>query len=212
MIYKTLDTIPAKIFFKILFTKDVTLLVKKNNNKETETTTQIKCSEAWENLWCEYADKAQEQDRSERRIFEITKDLDQAKAKQKVINILINVLEFDKKPEAMELMNKHGFKISLETYFEDLERIKLEISTISHEIKVLTRKMPKKQIKEGEEEKPANIEKLIIGYSAGIGFSCNPNKITMTEFLSVQEIFNEKLKAAQKNDNNKKGNNNRRSS
>lgn len=192
MIYKRLDEITAKLFFEILYTKNYNLI-----STEEVTTDEglMICAKAWENLYIEYLDATQLSDAKQRRVFEVQADIEELKTLQELIPVCVRVLEFDRNKEVIEILKSQGYIIRENNYFNDIEQVKTDSTSLGIKIKRLLSKMPKRQIKDGEEEQPRNISKIIIGYAAGIGISCNVNTVTMEEFIAYQEIFNEKLKA-----------------
>jgi CRISPR/Cas system-associated protein endoribonuclease Cas2 len=181
MIYKTLDTIPAKIYYKIIETGDISLL------STTETTVE-KLEEIWERIKSE--DESFNNDQN-RRVKTFSK-IESLQAKLESIQHAVFYLKIEDDAELRELLKSYGY-----TYHshDDLDRILLQSDGINDAIDKLRLKLPKENI--SKSAIPFDEMVLSAGVIAGVGF-IDTNTITKTQLDGILKITETKIKASGK--------------
>lgn len=93
--------------------------------------------------------------------------------------------------DIIAVLAQHGFKITMENYADDLERV----------INQLTQLINKKKYYESEQEQQEkagakyNIYEILATMSAGLeGIYLNPKTLTISEFLAYQRVLEDKAK------------------
>lgn len=195
MIYKSADTIPAKIFFKINETGDLSILSSEEMPVE-------KLQEIWVNIQEEH--DAISPNKGGKKVISLYSRIESISAKQTAIGLAVRALKIDaenKDRELIELIQSRGYKFHYinspdkrkkKQYLKDLERIERENETESIRIKSLQDQLPK--VDEGKEENSFDDTVLSYGAFTGLGF-IDTNKITLTQYYALLKNGNEKMKS-----------------
>lgn len=187
MIYNSVDTIPAKIFFKIVKTGKLSLL-------STEKTPDEQLQEVWLNIQEE--NDAITPNKGGKKVIDLYSKIETISAKQTAIGLAVRALKLNPDKELIQLLKAHGYKFkdidTKEQFINELERIERENETESIRIKTLQDQLPK--VDESKEE--SNFDDTVFSYGAftGLGF-IDTNKITLTQYYALIKNGNEKMKA-----------------
>src|SRR5690554_1068013 len=113
--YNSLDTLPIKVFFKVLETEDHNLIDPESKLKEFERL------ELWNNLYNEYLDL--DQDPKTDKSFRSLVDHDYYLLKYNFIILACDALGFDWDDYLIGELRGFRYKISKENYYNDLEKV-----------------------------------------------------------------------------------------
>lgn len=186
MIY-TIDTIPAKTFFKIQQTGDLTLL---SNEKKTDKDLQ--------DTWLEIVKKDQEITGSNNsRIINLVAKIERLKLEFETVSSCIAYLKKQNNKELKSILVSYGYTITKQNFKNDLKiaeqealSINIRISRFESELKRLsTSKVFKKQT--FEDVFIPILAILEIGYVSA-------NKVTLLEFRSLEKQAVKKIESLQK--------------
>ncbi|MGB0896883.1 MAG: hypothetical protein ACPGRW_06145 [Flavobacteriaceae bacterium] len=182
MIYKSLDTIPAKLFFKIAKTGNVRLLTDDDSINEDVLL------KTWQDLEAE--DLELNPNPKANKAIDIYKFIESNLAKLKCINLALYILRIDHDKEIIEILKSYGYRFT-EDMDKDLERIKRESSDINIVIERLKTRLPKQT-----ESKEVPFDEVVIGYGAitGSGF-IDTNTITKNQYTALIKVGNQKIKS-----------------
>lgn len=187
MIYNSLDTIPFKLLLKILKTDDFTLL-----STEKVFESELKeLSEIWSEIKLAY--EKLDPDNEFSKTLKLRCRIERLSNDYKAVNLAVKGLRFEYNEELINILKSYRYKLSDENYFNDLDTIERESEAILLQIKKIEKKLPK----EREEGKEQNIDKIIIAYNNGV--MTDTNKVTVMQFHATKELFEEKVKALEKN-------------
>lgn len=183
MIYKSIDTIPAKIFFKIYETGDVTLLCTENEQvKEAELVA------IWELI--KEQDEANNKDSSQSKVIKISAEIDSYLTKLEAIKNAVYVLKITEDKELKEMLKDFGYTYKNK---KELERILLLSDGILDKVDRLKLKLPKP--KKNTNSTPIDEMILSCAIISGAGF-IDTNKITKTQLDALAKITESKIKAS----------------
>ena len=190
MTYTSLDTIPLKLFYQILTSGDVSPLMdhKDDLKNVTEVWNQIK--EDFEKL---------DPGNSIQKTFKTLREIEEYRSQYNGIQFAVEALKFDRDLDLENELRQFGFRLTEDDFINDLDKIKNESQALLMFIEELEATLPT------HEGKKANtIDKVILGYASYTNLQyTDTNKITVTQYYGLKEIFDEKLKAmrqqAQKN-------------
>lgn len=191
MIYNS-DTIPAKIYYKILQTGDVTLLTNKKKRHNEEDLKEV---------WLDIENDFFETDKNAKSVLDIQKYVDHFKAKQKTIEITVRMLEVSgEDSEMLEILKEHGYSYNGKEWGLFLNKVKSQNKNLSIIIDNWESKLPKPK----KETEHTPIEDIILSYAVitGAGF-ISTNDITKKDFDALVRTGNEKIKALKNNGKNR---------
>ena len=191
MIYKTLDTIPIKIFLAICATNDTSLLIYSSTEPDQEIQPE-ELQALWENL--EEAHSKLNPNKETSQILRISREISALYSKYKAICIACEALRFDIDDELIAMLKKFGYKLAFETYHEDLERIERESGALLIKIEKLKEQLPKTYDSES-----TNIDEVMASYSLILGYDFDYNTISVTKFYALQTQVSIKIKALKNN-------------
>lgn len=190
MIYDSLDIIPLKLYIRIAKTGDVSLL--------TNEKSRLKASEL-KTIWLalQKAYNELEINPGAKKVLDVSVRVETMKAKYNFIISATNCLNFERDEELEKELRALGYTLNAtpEDYFKNLKSIKTRASGILVKIARLEKQLPKK--KEGE--KISTIDRVIMGYCSVTGLTYDTNKITVTQFAGLKSLFEDKIKAIEKN-------------
>lgn len=181
MIYNSVDNIPAKIYFKIIETKDFSLL---SEDKLTEE--QI--VKAWTNLEKEVEKVSQTPESL--RDFKVSKKMELLVTKQEIVKFAVYGLRINKEDvELQDILKQYKY-----TDLSDLDKIDRENKNESIRISRLKSQLSKKE--KGEEKEKDSLDDVIMGYAiiTESGF-IESNKLILGQFFSLIKLGNQKLKS-----------------
>lgn len=188
--YKSLETIPYKIFFKIYETKNFYLLNKVDKNFEDFSNDELQKFEIiWQKIKKEYLELSKSDDDS--RVFDIEKEIDYLESKYKLIQMCCECLAFDWNDECVLIIRDNDFVITDENYYEDLELILLQSESIIHSIENFRTQLPK----EKTHAKKNTIDDMLASISAVLGIAFDFNTISFTAVNSYLIQVQAKIKS-----------------
>ena len=174
--YTSFETIPIKLFFKIYNTGDITLLGDGKNHQE-----------AWDKIVEEF--HSFNSNSQHLKNLEILKKINLNKAKYTATVYAIDHLEVRRNEKLEELLRGYRYNLTDENFEIDLaliksqnENLRIIINTLEEEFKALSGD------KENKEVKPNHLEDLITFYCYRTGMSYDSNKITGSQFVSLQKL------------------------
>lgn len=181
MIYKSLDTIPAKIFYKIMGNGDVSLL----SNEEID----IKELEV---IWEEIQAEDEELNPNQAKAIKNYSKIESLLAKLESIKHAVFYLKIKEDQELKELLKSFGYTYENKA---DLDRILLQSDGINDTIDKLRLKLPK--VDTNKLKLPFDEMVLSAGVIAGVGY-IDTNTITKTQLDGILKITESKIKASGK--------------
>lgn len=188
--YKSLETIPYKLFFKIYSNDEVHLL--NNDEKEIEdyTIQEIdKFNTVWNKIKKEYLELPQNDDDS--RVFDINKEIDYLESKYKLIQMCCQCLVFDWNDECVAIIRDNDFVITDKNYYKDIELILLQSESIIHTVENFKTQLPKEKI----QTKKTTIDDMLASISAVLGIAFDFNTISFTAVNSYLKQVQSKIKS-----------------
>lgn len=188
MIYRTIDTIPAKLFFKIVETENVKLLCTTKTNEDL--------SIIWESIKAQ--DEANNPDSKQNKVVEVSAEIESYLAKLNFIKHAVYYLKIKDDTELKEVLAENGYTYETK---EQLERILLQSDGINDKIDRLRLKLPKPN----KNQKHVPIDEMILscGVISGAGF-IDTNSITKTQLDALIKITESKIKASKVKDGKKR--------
>jgi len=190
MTYKTLDTIPYKLFVKVSETGDVSLL------SETEKDITILAG-IWEQLYEEHLSKNQTTE--SKKVFKISKEIDRLLTLNKVVLMACECLRFGFDEELYNMITGLGYQLSFsgnESYYEDIKLIEREANAYIVQAENYKSMLPESK---GNENQDYNVDDVMASYSAILGFNIGDfNRVTYNAFYGYQKQVNAKIKALNK--------------
>lgn len=187
--YNSLDTIPYKLFIKIAETLDVTLL----SDVETDL---VVLSEIWEKLYDEHLNKNQTSE--SKKVFKLSKNIDELIAINKVVLISCGCLRFDFDQDLCDIIMGYGYQLSVtdsETYYSDIDRIEREANAYIIKAEYYQKMLPDPKENENSEY---DIDDIMAGYSIITGLDFDYNLISYNKFHAFQKQAIAKVKAMEK--------------
>lgn len=185
--YKTLDTIPYKLFLQIVETNDVSLL------SDTEKDINI-LNEVWQQMYDQHLSKNQTVE--SKKILKLSKNIDKMLFLNKVVLLACTSLRFEFTQEVLEILAGYGYKISIldnENYYKDIERIEREAN--AYIIKAENYKSMLPEQKENQKT-DYNIDDVMASYSMILGYSIGKhNEITYAEYYAFEKSVNNKVES-----------------
>lgn len=193
MIYKSLDTLPYKVFLKIAEDETKINLLSTDENSNDEVLKII-----WNDLLKEYEELSNQKE--EPRLFNMRKEISYLECKHKIIAFSLVALDFDYNQELVDLLSSYGYTVTKENYYNDLEKVDRESQGLVLKIKRIKNAMPKEK-KSGQK---VSIDRIFAFYSSVLGYDFDYNTVSVTKVLALQDQVNDKIKALEKNNNPKK--------
>lgn len=183
MIYKSLETIPYKLFLKIVKTGDVLLL------SDAEDDVSI-LSEIWHNLWQEHESKNNNPE--DKKVFRISKNLETIKCQYKIILMACESLLFDWNDELVAMLHEFGYilrSVDTATYYQDVERIQREAEAYKSKINTIQKQLPKPS-----DDNTYKIDDIMASYSLILGFDFDYNLVSYSKYHALQNQVEAKIK------------------
>jgi hypothetical protein len=184
MIFKTLDTIPYKLFISIAEDNNFMLLSDEIEKDENEL------SDIWKKLFAQHEEK--HKDPQSLKNFDIYKTISYLEGQRKVIIMTCESLSFDFDQDLIDLLIEYGYSFeATETkeYYEEIERIFRESSGILFKINQLKKQLPKQN-----ETNEYSIDDVMASYCAMLNIDFDYNTVTYTKFYAIQKQVHLKIK------------------
>lgn len=103
--------------------------------------------------------------------------------------LAIKVLKFEFNEDMINILQVFHYKIDKDNYLDKIDEVEKDSKGLLVTIKQLIKKLPKAN-------KNQNIDKIMIAYNDGK--MMDTNKATVMQFLGQQQLFEEKVKAIEK--------------
>lgn len=176
--YDSIETIPAKTYFKIVETGNLRLLSKTATDEELER--------AWGQIESEHEALGD----GDKKALDVPKKIETLWARYESVRLAIHVLRRSDDDQMKDLLRSKGFRIG-EDLDNDLDQIEKEAEAIYIKIDALRKKLPK-----ADTGTKAPFDKVVLGYGALVGTGwIDTNTITLTQYYALIETGNEKIKA-----------------
>lgn len=188
MIYKSVDTIPSKIFFKILESNDVKLLTDQDL---TEDLTIEKLNEIWLKIQNEDAELTNSS--KDEKVINISKKIEALLAKMECVNLCVFHLKILKDQDLINQLKKYNYSFT-DDLESDIKRVERESEALGLLLKNLKRQLDKVLPKENKKQE-VPFDEVVLGYSVVTGLMFKPNAITQSEYRALIKIVNKKIKA-----------------
>lgn len=186
MIYDSLEILPYKIFMRIVEDNSLIHLLSSNKEEDKELLENI-----WNKLFQEYT--AISPEKEEMKLLQLEKEIAFIECKHKGIMVALTALDFDYNQELVDILLGYGYKLSKETYYDDLKRIEREASALEMKAKNIKKRLPKKDANSVSTK--VSIDRVFAFYSSVLGYDFDYNTISVTKVLALKEQVNAKLKS-----------------
>lgn len=186
MIYDSLEIIPYKIFMRIVEDASLIHLLSSNKEEDKELLQKI-----WNDLFQEYT--AISPEKEEMKLLQLEKEIAFIECKHKGIMVALTALDFDYNQELVDILLGYGYKLSKETYYDDLKRIEREASALEMKAKNIKKRLPKKDANSVSTK--VSIDRVFAFYSSVLGYDFDYNTVSVTKVLALKEQVNAKLKS-----------------
>ncbi|PKP28865.1 MAG: hypothetical protein CVU01_02910 [Bacteroidetes bacterium HGW-Bacteroidetes-18] len=195
MIYNSLDTIPYKRFIKIEESEEFWRLnTNINRAEDCSPEKMIQYLVIWGELYEQHLSKNQTSE--SKKIFKLSKNIDELLALNKVILMSCEALKFTFNQEIYDILISYGYKLNVEnteSYYNDLDKIEREANAY-----VIKAEHYQKMLPEPKEQgnNDYDIDDVMASYSAILGFDIGDyNEITYTKYFACQKQVNAKIKS-----------------
>lgn len=186
MIYKSINDLPVVLYYEILKSGNVSLLSSEKIN-----------SDELLELWQKIKDDFNERDNSQlnNKILTLLKHYEFYILKYDVVNRICESLRFSFNQELIDLLASIGYKVKLENYNEDIERIKKNAEGLLVKANHFKAQLPK----ETDDVENFIIEDVLASFSNVLGFHIGRyNEITCTEYFALKKQVSNKIKQQEK--------------
>ena len=201
MTYTSVDTIPAKLYLKILETGHVNLLSDKEVVEIIEEGAQnVITKKESENIWVNIQAEDAEliKDNKSDKTLNISKNIESLVAKLESINLSVFHLKMLKDADLISLLKKYGYTFT-DDLESDLERIERETEGLEIKLKNYQRQLEKLQPKTKDKTgKSVPFDEVVLGYGVVTGLMFKTNQITQSEYRALINVGNQKMEAIEK--------------
>jgi hypothetical protein len=186
MIYDSLEILPYKLFMRIVENTSLITLLSTNKDEDVEVLKAI-----WESLFEEYKEISPEKE--EMKLLHLKKEIEYLECKHKGIAVALSALDFDYNQELVDILIGYGYKLSKETYYDDLKRIERESEALLMKAKNIKKRLPKEDANSVSTK--VTIDRVFAFYSSVLGYDFEYNEVSVTKVLALKEQVNAKLKS-----------------
>lgn len=200
MVHISPETIPAKVYFKIIDGGPLTLLTDEKNvsNEVLEA--------AWKSIETNYK---RDDNKEQTKTLDLQKRMERFSARLESVVLSVHYLRTIKDDELISNLKGWNFRfdwkkeneyeseaIAEAIYQNDLNRIERESETIKHKIDRLMVQLPKRDENDDAEDVAMSFDESVLMYAAftGLGY-VNPNDIPLTQYDALIKAGNKKMKA-----------------
>jgi hypothetical protein len=188
MIYDKLRTLPKVIQIEIIQTGDVSLLSDEGTPIEV-------LSSIWNDLMEEFINVYGEKNQS--KLFSTYREIEFLQKKYTCIKCAVEALEFDVNEELINMLRGFGYRLNMDTYNKDLERIIRESEAINIKINKFMDQLPKKE--EGSDVNAYDIINQMAIYSSILQIDFDYNTISVVKFHALEKQVKQKIASIEKN-------------
>ena len=187
--YNSLSKIPTKIFYEILATNNLRLLLEE---KDIFVSNEI-IEFSWKELKASYDAKYSNNDNS---LFEIRKEIEILSAKHTQIILACHCLRFKYDQELVEILKDNLYVIKDdENYHSYLETIERQSEALIIKINRLKDFLPKETEQANEE---TSLDDVMASYCSILGIDFDFETIPVTKFFSLQKQVDLKIQNLKK--------------
>lgn len=191
MIYKSIDTIPSKLYFKILETGDLTLLCV----NEFHIPHHSKLEDIFSKIQEDDEKLTEKKGRSDE--MDIWKKIESISARYKKIKYAIYYLRQMRDDDLEQLLVDDGYQFTddFEGSLDEIERIS---ESLPVKIESIKSRLPKKEKEDNQKEVP--FDEAVLSYCAllGMGF-VDTNTVVQSQYRAIIKMGNNKLEALSRN-------------
>ncbi|EJL66311.1 hypothetical protein [Flavobacterium sp. CF136] len=193
MIYKSLDTIPYKLFVEISETLNVKLLCSDENQEvDIEELTNI-----WNDLYDKHLSKNQTSE--SKKIFKLSKEVDTFITLHKVVLMACYSLRFEFNEDMYNILISKNYKLSIEdtlSYYSDIDKIEREANAY-----IIKAEYYKGMLPDPEENTNTDytVDDIMASHSAILGYDIGAdyNLVTYNKYYATEKQVNAKIKSIQ---------------
>lgn len=195
MIYKSIDTIPSKIYFKILESGNLMLLCSEN-----ETVPEKELIEIFNSIQLE--DEKLTENRESNKELDIWKTIESLGARYKKVQYSVYYLGHLKDEDLIKLLEEDGY-IFTDDYESSLSEIDRISESLLHKIDSIKQRLPKK--KEAKETKKMPFDEVVLSYCAllNMGFT-DTNTLVQSQYRAIIKMGNNKIESLNRSSNGRK--------
>lgn len=190
MIYTSLDKLPIVLYYRILETNNLQLLIKKSTD-----ISELELQEIWEKLQLDF--QYLDDNHLNKKVFNLTKQYNINILRHQLVSNYIELLTVEYNEEYISELKKYGFNANQDNYIEKLEIFKKDLEGFIIKANHFKAQIPKTKDEENSEK--VSIEEVLASFTNVLGYSIgNFMKITCLEYLSFKKIVLAKLKSQEK--------------
>lgn len=186
ILYKTLRELPFITCMEIMYTGNLLLLT---DDPETPI-------EELAELWMALEEKFQAVFNSggQKKVFNVTKEIEYLLNKyQTIVNACVS-LEFDVSEPLIEMLREFGYKFRMEFYNDDLIRVYREANAIHMKVSQLKSTLPKES-ENPSEDWETDIYQQMAAYSSLLSIDFDFDKISCMKYKAIEHQVKSKIKA-----------------
>jgi hypothetical protein len=195
VIYNSIDTIPSKIYFRVLETLEYSLLCS-----DAEKVPQEKLIEIFEKIRAE--DEKLIGDKSKNKELDIYCKIEFLSAKYKKVKYIVFYLRHLKDQDLIDILIKDGYKFT-DDFNASLDTIERLCESLLVKIEIVRNRLPKRKENEENETKEIPFEEVVLSYCAllGMGF-VDTNTIVQSQYRAIVRMGNNKIEKLNKSQHN----------
>lgn len=185
----TIDTIPAKTFFRVQQTGDLTLL-------STEKKTNKELYDAWE----EIVKKDQEitGNKKSNRIINLTTKIERLNLELETLSAVITSLKNERNSDLETILKESDYKLTEKNFAQDLETAQRQIKSIKVRISRFENEL-KRLLPTENQQKQETFEDILVNIFTVLEIGLvDANTITLLYFRSLEKQAVRKIEALQK--------------
>lgn len=188
--YNSLSKIPTKIFYEILSTNNLKLLIE---GFDIPFISNEDLLATWTDLKKEYDKKYSNNDNS---LFEVRKEIEILIAKHTQIILCCHALKFQWNEELVQMLRSYMYTIKDdENYYDYIETIERQSEALKIKTNRLKDLLPKQTEQENEE---TDLDDVMGSYSSILGIDFDFETIPVTKFFSLQKQVDLKIQNLKK--------------
>lgn len=189
MIYDSLDKLPIVLYYRLLETNNLQLLIKKSTD-----ISELDLQDIWEELQLEFQDL--DDNHLSKKTFNLTKQYNIYILRHQLVSNYIELLTVEYNEEYISELKKYGFHATKENYLEKIEVFRNEVQGFLIRANHFKAQLPKNV---DDNESNISIEEVLASFTNVLGYSIgNFMKITCREYFSFKKIVLTKIKQQEK--------------
>jgi len=190
MIYKSLDYLPVVLYYRILETKNLQLLVK-----EPVDISEVELQKIWEKIQSEFQEKDNNQ--LAKKVLMLSKQYDYYILIYNWILIAVESLTFEYNEQIIKKIRSYGFIVSKANYHQYLINIKNDSEGFIHQANIFKNQLPKAE--ENKSGQHISTEEVLASFTTILGYNIGSfMSITCSEFIAYKKQVEIKVKQMEK--------------